>query len=174
MSTPSARPLLARLPSAGAVATTSTNEALGITEWRLSNGVRVVLKPTMFKQDEILFRAVSPGGTSLASDQDFIPAETADTVIAQGGIGGLSRLDLDKVLAGTTASVRADIGMTEEGLVGGASRKDLETMFQSSISPSPLRGRIRSPSSAERSIEDRAGQRPGAAGRCSTRHSTPR
>ena len=123
-------PLLAKLPSAGTIVTTSTNEALGITEWRLSNGVRVVLKPTTFKQDEILFRAVSPGGTSLASDQDFIPAETADAVIAQGGLGGLSRLDLDKVLAGTTASVRADIGETEEGLGGGAARKDLETMFQ--------------------------------------------
>jgi len=128
--TVSTQPLLARLPSAGAVAATSANDALGITEWRLANGVRVVLKPTMLKQDEILFRAVSPGGTSLASDQDFIPAETATMVIGQGGLGGLSRLDLDKVLAGTTAFVRADIGETDEGLAGGASRKDLETMFQ--------------------------------------------
>jgi len=126
----STEPLLARLPSAGSVATTSTNEALGITEWRLSNGVRVVLKPTTFKQDEILFRAVSPGGTSLASDEDFIPAETADTVVAQGGLGGLRLVDLEKVLAGTTAFVRADIGETDEGLVGAASSKDLETMFQ--------------------------------------------
>ena len=76
----STQPLLPRLPSPGAIATTSTNDALGITEWRLSNGVRVVLKPTTFKQDEILFRAVSPGGTSLASDADFIPAETASMV----------------------------------------------------------------------------------------------
>jgi len=126
----STEPLLSRLPSAGAIATTSTNEALGITEWRLSNGVRVVLKPTTFKQDEILFRAVSPGGTSLASDPDFIPADTASMVIAQGGLGGLSRIDLEKVLAGTTAFVRADIGETEEGLGGGASSKDLEAMFQ--------------------------------------------
>jgi zinc protease len=103
---------------------------LGITEWRLSNGVRVVLKPTMFKQDEILFRAVSPGGTSLASDADFIPAETASAVIAQGGLGEFSRIDLERVLAGTTAFVRADIGDTEEGLVGGTSTKDLEAMFQ--------------------------------------------
>jgi zinc protease len=128
--TVSTQPLLASLPSAGAVAATSNNETLGITEWRLANGVRVVLKPTMFKQDEILFRAVSPGGTSLASDQDFIPADTADSVIAQGGLGALSRLDLDKVLAGTTAFVRADIGQNEEALGGGASSKDLETMFQ--------------------------------------------
>ena len=73
---------------------------------------------------------MSPGGTSLASDADFIPAETASMVIAQGGLGGLSRIDLEKVLAGTTAFVRADIGETEEGLGGGASSKDLEAMFQ--------------------------------------------
>src|SRR5688572_13697402 len=79
--TVSNRPLLDRAPSAGAVATTSANETVGITEWTLSNGVRVVLKPTTFKQDEILFRALSPGGMSLASDEDFIPARTADAVI---------------------------------------------------------------------------------------------
>ncbi len=128
--TVSTEPLLAPLPSAGRVATTSTNGPLGITEWRLSNGVRVVLKPTTFKEDEILFRAVSPGGTSLASDRDFIPAETADEVISQGGLGKLRSLDLNKVLAGRSVSVRADIGETEEGLGGGSSRKDLETMFQ--------------------------------------------
>jgi zinc protease len=126
----STQPLLARPPSPGAVAATSTRDALGITEWTLSNGVRVVLKPTTFKQDEILFRAVSPGGTSLASDEDFVAAETADSVIAAGGLGALSSIDLNKILAGTTVAVRADVGDTEEGVSGGASRKDLETMFQ--------------------------------------------
>ena len=124
------QPLLARPPMPGAIASTTTNDAFGITEWRLSNGARVVLKPTNFKQDEIIFRAISPGGTSLASDQDYIPAETASMVIAQGGLGALSRIDLDKVLAGTTAAVSANIGDTDEGLGGGASSKDLETMFQ--------------------------------------------
>jgi zinc protease len=128
--TTSNKPLLARSPAAGSVASAVSREAMGITEWTLSNGVRVVLKPTTFKQDEILFRAVSPGGTSLASDEDFIPADTADAVIAQGGLDGFSRIDLERVLAGTTASVRADIGPIEEGLAGGAARKDLETMFQ--------------------------------------------
>ena len=126
----STQPLLEPLPSPGTIATTSTNEPLGITEWRLSNGVRVILKPTTFKEDEILFRAISPGGTSLAPDSDFIAASTADEVIAQGGLGKLRSLDLGRVLAGRTVSVRADIGETEEGLGGGLSRKDLETMFQ--------------------------------------------
>jgi zinc protease len=112
------------------VAATTTNEALGLTEWRLSNGVRVVLKPTKFKDDEVLFRAVSPGGTSLARDEDFIAAATAAEVVEQSGLGTFRNGDLQKVLAGTTAAVRADIGTTEEGLAGGSSIKDLETMFQ--------------------------------------------
>jgi zinc protease len=124
------KPLLEPLPSPGRVATTSTNESLGITEWRLSNGVRVVLKPTNFKEDEILFRAISPGGTSLALDRDFIAADTADAVVAQGGLGRLNSIDLNKFLAGRSVSVSASIGETEEGLGGGSSRKELETMFQ--------------------------------------------
>ena len=76
------------------------SRSAGITEWTLSNGVRVVLKPTTFKQDEILFRAFSPGGTSLADDQDFVAAETADQVVAQGGLGTLERIDLEQEARG--------------------------------------------------------------------------
>ena len=123
-------PLLDPLPTAGKVAKATTRDALGITEWELSNGVHVVLKPTTFKQDEILFRAVSPGGTSLASDADFVAAETASEVIGRSGLGKLTQNALEKLLAGKTAGVRAEIGDTDEGLRGGASLRDLETMFQ--------------------------------------------
>lgn len=123
-------PLLEPLPAPGRVAETSTDTALGITVWRLSNGARVVLKPTDFKADEILFRAISPGGTSLAADQDYVAALTAEDVVSQGGLGRLTLTDLDKALATKNAAVRADIGSTDEGLAGGASRQDLETMFQ--------------------------------------------
>ena len=125
-----ALPLLEPLPAPGRIAKVTTKDTLGITEWELSNGVRVVLKPTTFKQDEILFRAVSPGGTSLASDQDFVAAETASEVIGRGGLGKLSDNGLERLLAGKTVGVRSDIGDTDEGLRGGASRRDLETMFQ--------------------------------------------
>ena len=128
--TVSTQPLLAQLPSPGSIAATTANEALGLTEWQLSNGVRVVLKPTAFKQDEILFRAESPGGTSLASDEELVPAQTASEVVAAGGLGNLGSTDLNKLLAGTNVGVGANIGETEERLAGGASSKDLETMFQ--------------------------------------------
>jgi zinc protease len=124
------KPLLESVPAPGTVTNTATKDTYGITEWQLSNGVKVVLKPTTFKEDEILFRAFSPGGTSLASDQDFIPASTASQVVDSGGVGTFSEIDLRKMLTGKVASVRPLIGELEEGLTGSASRKDLETMFQ--------------------------------------------
>src|SRR4029450_8608681 len=122
-------PLLEAEPKPGTVTNTAT-KATGITEWTLSNGVRVVLQPTTFKQDEILFRAFSPGGTSLASDQDFIAAETASQIVAEGGLGTLTPIDWSKKLAGKVAAVRPDIGEMYEGLSGRALRRDLDTMFQ--------------------------------------------
>jgi zinc protease len=123
-------PLLESSPMPGTVARISTNDAAGLTEWELSNGVNVVLKPTTFKEDEIVFRASSPGGTSVASDQDYIPASSATQVIAAGGLGKLSAGDLRKVLTGKVASARPFINELEEGVSGSGSRKDLETMFQ--------------------------------------------
>jgi zinc protease len=124
------QPLLAALPTPGTVAHASTRDAIGVTEWQLSNGLRVILKPTTYKEDEILFSAISPGGTSLASDQDLVPAETAEQVVAGGGLGPFSSLELNKVLAGVSAGVQADIDETDEGMRGGAARKDVEKMFQ--------------------------------------------
>jgi zinc protease len=125
----SARPLLEPLPKPGSVAKTAAKPS-GITEWTLSNGARVVLDPTTNKQDEVLFRAFSPGGTSLAADGDFVAAETADRVVAQGGLGTLSAIDLSKKLAGKAAVVRPNIEEMYEGLSGRALRRDMETMFQ--------------------------------------------
>jgi zinc protease len=122
--------LLDPLPKPGAITKTTTKDAIGITEWELSNGVKVVLKPTTFREDEVLFRATSPGGTSLASDADYIPASTASQLVGAGGLGQFSAVDLRKILTGKVASASATIGELEQGLSGGSSRKDLETMFQ--------------------------------------------
>jgi zinc protease len=122
--------LLESIPAPGTIAKTTTKETAGIIEWELSNGVKVVLKPTTFKADEILFRATSPGGTSLASDKDYIPASTATQVITAGGVGKFNAIDLRKYLTGKVASASPFIGELEEGLSGSSSRKDLETMFQ--------------------------------------------
>lgn len=126
----STQPLLAQTPARGTITRTNTRADIGVTEWQLSNGAKVILKPTPYKEDEILFRAYSPGGTSLAADQDIVPAETADEVVSEGGLGSFSRIDLNKLLAGATTAVRADIGDAEEGMRGGSAKKDIERMFQ--------------------------------------------
>jgi len=122
--------LLEVTPKAGSVVKTSTKEASGITEWELSNGARVVLKPTNFKNDEVVFRAFKFGGTSLVSDKDYIPASTATQIVASGGLGKFNATDLQKVMTGKVAVASPYIGELEEGLNGGSSVKDLETMFQ--------------------------------------------
>jgi zinc protease len=123
-------PLMAEIPEAGEIKETKVQDEYGITEWKLSNGARVILKPTDFKEDEIVFQAISKGGTSLVGDEDFIPARTASQVISAGGIGEFSAIDLRKKLAGKVVSVRPFISDWEEGLAGSASPKDMDTLFQ--------------------------------------------
>jgi zinc protease len=117
------------LPAPGRIVKTSTREP-GITEWELSNGVKVVLKPTDFRPDEILFQAFSPGGTSLVSDADYPAVSSATSAVAAGGLGKFNAIDLRKVLTGKVASAGPSIGELQEGMSGSASKKDLETMFQ--------------------------------------------
>jgi zinc protease len=117
-------------PAPASILKESKKEAIGVTEWELSNGARVVLKPTAFKQDEIVFRAISPGGHSLASDADFIPASTATAAVTAGGLGKLSSADLGRVLTGKIAIVSPFINELDEGMSGSASPKDVETLFQ--------------------------------------------
>jgi zinc protease len=124
------RPLLATLPTPGTVVKAATRADIGVTEWQLSNGARVILKPTTYKEDEVLFRATSPGGISIANDQDLVAAQTAEAVVAAGGVGQFSTIDLTRVLAGSSLGVQADIGDVNEGIRGGASVKDIEKMFQ--------------------------------------------
>jgi len=123
-------PLLDRTLAPGKVVSTRTIEGVGVTEWKLSNGARVLVKPTDFKADEVLFSAYSPGGTSLVSDADFMSASNTSTIMRASGVGKFSSVDLAKKLAGKAAAVSATLGGTTEGLSGSASPKDLETLFQ--------------------------------------------
>src|SRR6185369_10977597 len=116
-------------PSAGTIVKTEHPEA-GITEWTLSNGATVVLKPTTLRENQILFQALAPGGTSLASEAEFVPARVADLVIPAGGVGGLSGVTLDNILSSKAIAVVPFINELEEGMRGGSTPQDLETMFQ--------------------------------------------
>src|SRR5262249_31002671 len=90
----------------------------------------VVLKPTMVKEDQILFRAFAPGGTSLASDADFPSARVAGAIVPAGGVGQFSQVTLDKLLSGKAVAVAPFIGEIDQGMRGGSTPQDLETMFQ--------------------------------------------
>jgi len=123
-------PLVAEPPEPGAVIERSEIPELGITEWRLSNGARVVLKPTDFKEDQVLLHAWSPGGTSLASEEEWVHARSADAVASATGMGAFSAVDLGKKLSGKLANLSAFIGPYREGVGGSASPEDLETLFE--------------------------------------------
>jgi zinc protease len=117
-------------PAPGTIVSGSRIPAVNVTEWKLSNGARVLVKPTDFKADEVLFGAYSPGGTSLAPDSTYMSASLASQIVALSGLGTFNRVDLQKKLAGKVAAAGASVNETSEGLSGHASPSDLETMFQ--------------------------------------------
>jgi zinc protease len=122
--------LLPSPPQPGTITAEKTYDAVAVTEWTLSNGVRVLLKPTDFKDDEIVFSAVSPGGHSLVPDDRIVSANLAVTAVSSGGLGEMSLIQLQKALAGKAAEVRPNVSDLSEGISGGASPKDVETMFE--------------------------------------------
>jgi zinc protease len=126
----SSESLVEKAPAGGKIVASKPIKSIDAVEWKLSNGARVIVKPTDFKADEILFSAYSPGGTSLAPDSVYMSAALASQIVQLGGVGGLNRIDLGKKLAGKAAAVQPTIGETTEGLQGRSSPKDVETMFQ--------------------------------------------
>jgi zinc protease len=126
----STAPLVAHLPEPAAIVSERRIPEIGVTEWRLANGVRVVLKPTDFQADQILLSASSPGGTSLAADSNYVSASFATTAVSAGGIGEFSAINLRRILTGKIASANPFVGSRTEGMSGSASPRDVETMFQ--------------------------------------------
>jgi len=123
-------PLVADVPAQVDIVVEKTNDELGITELKLANGVNVILKPTDFKNDEIIFNAYSFGGNSLMPDDQFMSANSAARIIQESGVGAFNSIELNKKLAGKVVSVRPYITDLAEGIRGSASPQDIETMFQ--------------------------------------------
>ena len=122
-------PLMAEKPQGGKIISEKENPIFGTTELTLSNGVKVILKKTDFKADEIRMKGTSLGGSSLFPDSEIINIKSLDAISA-GGLGNFSAVDLEKVLAGKKASVNYGIGDKTENVTGSCSPKDLETMLQ--------------------------------------------
>lgn len=123
-------PLIATLPTPGTVVSEAFREDLQLTEWTLSNGARVYLRPTDFKADEILLSAWSPGGVSLVADSMYTSASLTSSIVGGSGVGAFNAIDLSKKLTGKVARIRPYVGSLDEGFSGSASPQDLETLFQ--------------------------------------------
>ena len=123
-------PLIAEIPQAGSITAQKEIPEVGATELTLSNGIKVVLKPTDFKDDEVLLSAYSFGGISLVEDDIYESASFATPIVQRSGVRIFSSTDLEKLLTGKTVQVGAYVGDLEEGFSGSASPEDLETLFQ--------------------------------------------
>ena len=124
------RPLVENAPKAGTIVKEKFNKRLGTTEWTLSNGIKVVIKPTEFKQDQIIMSMESEGGLSKVALEDLPSAVMVDGIISYNGIGEFSAIDLQKVLTGKNLSISPAISQYGESMSGSSTVKDFETMMQ--------------------------------------------
>ena len=122
--------LMNKMPERGKIVSEKNIESVGVTELKLSNGATVVLKPTDFKNDEILMTAFAWGGTSIYPDKDFYSAINADGIVSESGVGDFSPSDLTKLLAGKSVGVGTSLSKTTENISGNCRAEDFETMLQ--------------------------------------------
>jgi zinc protease len=124
------RALIDKAPTPGKVTARRTIEEIGTTVLTLSNGVEVWLKPTDFKNDQVVISAYAKGGASLAGPDDYPEASLATALVGVGGVGGFNPVDLSKLLAGRIASASPTVSTYTHGISGSASPRDLETALQ--------------------------------------------
>lgn len=122
--------LIDKIPTPGKITSEKENKALGFTELILNNGIKVILKPTDFKNDQVVMTASRFGGQYLYNPEERFNAEYASTVVSQMGVGQFTPIDLRKVLAGKNASVGTRISGLSESVSGSCSAVDVETMLQ--------------------------------------------
>ncbi|MDO5664080.1 MAG: insulinase family protein [Bacteroidia bacterium] len=123
-------PLMPSLPAKGNVVQEKADADKGTTVWTLSNGAKVVVKTTDFKQDEILMNGFALGGTSTMNDKYVPEIKLMDDVPSIGGLGKFSATDLKKNLSGKNVQVSFKVGQNNEQISGKSSVKDLETLMQ--------------------------------------------
>jgi zinc protease len=123
-------PLVATAPAPGRIVQETHDDSLNLTDWRLSNGIRVLVKPTDFKADEVSIRGWSPGGSSIVSDDDYVNASLASLAMSRSGVASFDAVELQKKLAGKRAGVNLGLGALTEEISAGGSPKDLETIMQ--------------------------------------------
>ena len=124
------RPLIDELPHGGRIVHESAIDTLGIHILTLNNGIRVILKPTSFRNNEILLSAFSPGGSSLIEDDKYFTASVAPGLVGRSGVGTFNQSELVRKLSGQFVRVSPFIGDYSEGFRGRSTSEDIETLFQ--------------------------------------------
>ena len=124
------RAILETKPSPAAVTSTKTIDDIGVTVVTFANGVRAWLKPTDFKNDQVLFSMYSKGGLSLAPPQDFPDDSFSTAFVNLSGAAGLTAVDLQKLLAGKLAGASPTMSSSTHGFSGSAAPAELETALQ--------------------------------------------
>ncbi len=117
-------------PKPGRIVAETTFADVGVTKWRLSNGVRVLIKPTDFKADEVQLGGEAAGGLSLLADDQLLNGLLARVVVRQSGVGDFDAVSLQRKLSGKIVRVEPTIDETSEGLIVVTAPKDLETALQ--------------------------------------------
>ncbi len=112
------------------VKATAENESLGYTEWTLKNGIKVVVRPSTLKADEVMISAVSKGGKSMLNDADYFHGDYLPMVMSQSGISKFSATELSKQLSGKSAYASTSVSEYEHAINAGGSPKDMETILQ--------------------------------------------
>jgi len=128
--TTTTREIVERKPEPAAITSTRKVEEVGLTVVKFANGVEAWLKPTDFKNDQVVFALQAKGGTSLAAPSDFIEASLASTFVTLSGAAGLKALDMQKLLAGKLASASPFASLSTHGFNGSAAPAQLETALQ--------------------------------------------
>ncbi len=117
-------------PPRGEVVSRQEHQAVGTTELLLENGMRVYIKETDFREDEILVSGFSPGGLSLVDEPLVTAARLAPSVLQESGLGAFSASQLQRFLSGRSVDLTTRISLTSEGFRGAARGADLEVLFQ--------------------------------------------
>lgn len=128
--TPSTRELIERKPEPAAIVATRKIDEVGLTVVTFANGVDAWLKPTDFKNDQVVFSLQAKGGTSLAPASDYVEASLSAAYVNLSGAAGLKALDMQKLLAGKLAGATPFASLSTHGFNGSAAPAQLETALQ--------------------------------------------
>ena len=123
-------PLIAEMPKAGKIVKEEAGKKFDYKELTLQNGVKVVLKQTDLKKDQVILSAEGFGGSSLYGEKDYANLRMFDEVVEASGLGNFSHTELEKALAGKIASASLSLGDDRQYISGSSTPTDVETMLQ--------------------------------------------